>query len=44
MLDENSNIAKFYKMFDVTEGEECTGDILNFVYNINKCDNYNNLK
>lgn len=44
LLDENSNIAKFYKMFEVTEGEECTADILNFVYNVRKCDNYNNLE
>ena len=31
-------------MFEVTEGEECTADILNFVYNVRKCDNYDNLE
>ena len=27
-------------MFDVYEGEECTKDILNFVYGIDKCEDY----
>ncbi len=44
LLEGNSNIAKFYKMFNVIEGKECIDDILNFVYNIRECDNYNSLQ
>lgn len=44
LLEENSNITKFYKMFNVIEGKECIDDILNFVYNIRECDNYNSLQ
>lgn len=40
IIDKNSNIAKFYNLFDVYEGEECTKDILNFVYGIDKCEDY----
>lgn len=43
MLDNNSNIAKFYNMFDIIEGEECIDDILNFVYNVKECYNYKDL-
>lgn len=32
IVDKNSNIYKFYELFDVTEGESCVEDILNFVY------------
>lgn len=32
IVDKNSNIYKFYELFDVTEGESCIEDILNFVY------------
>ena len=31
-------------LFDVIDGEDCIKDILNFVYNIDKCDNYNLLQ
>lgn len=44
LLEENSNIAKFYKLFNVIEGKECIDDILNFVYNIRECDNYSDLQ
>lgn len=40
IIDKNSNISKFYNLFDVHNGEECTKDILNFVYGIDKCEDY----
>ncbi len=40
ILDKNTNISRFHSLFNVSEGEECTMDILNFVYGIDKCDNY----
>lgn len=44
ILDNNTNISKFHDLFDVIDGEDCIKDILNFVYNIDKCDNYNLLQ
>lgn len=44
MLNDNSNIAKFNDLFDIIEGEECIGDILNFVYNVKECNNYKDLE
>lgn len=38
--DKNSNISKFYDLFDITEGEECINDILNFIYSLDKCEDY----
>ena len=40
IIDENSNISKFHNLFDITEGEECINDILNFVYGIDECEDY----
>lgn len=40
IINKNSNIAKFYNLFDICEGEECTKDILNFVYGIDQCEDY----
>lgn len=40
IIDKNSNISKFYDLFDVTEGEECINDILNFVYGKDQCEDY----
>lgn len=40
IVDKNSNISKFYELFDVTEGEECINDILNFVYGMDQCEDY----
>ncbi len=40
IIDKNSNIAKFYDLFDVTSKEECISDILNFVYEIDECEDY----
>lgn len=42
-IDINSNIHKFYNLFDVVDGEDCTNDILNFVYNLSECNNYEEL-
>lgn len=42
-IDSSSNIAKFYKLFEVKDGPDATKDILNFVFNIQECDNYSNL-
>lgn len=43
LIDKNTNIYKFYSLFDVLDGEECTHDLLNFVFNIKECNNYNEL-
>ena len=43
LVDKNSNIASFQSLFEITEGEECLEDILNFVYGISEIDDYNNL-
>ncbi len=43
MIDSNSNIGKFYNLFEVQDGTDAKKDILNFVFNIQECDNYNNL-
>ena len=40
IIDRNSNISKFYDLFDVTEGEECINDILNLVYGMDQCEDY----
>ena len=44
IIDSNSNISKFYNLFKVSNGENCISDILNFVYNLDVCDNYLNLE
>jgi len=43
IIDSNSNIAKFYRLFNVKDGPDAKKDILNFVFNMQECDNYNNL-
>lgn len=43
IIDSNSNIAKFYNLFEVEDGIDAKKDILNFVFNIQECDSYNNL-
>lgn len=43
IIDSNSNIAKFYNLFEVKDGLDATEDILNFVFNVQECSNYNNL-
>lgn len=44
IIDKDSNIAKFYKLFEVKDGVDATKDILNFVFNVQECSNYDNLK
>lgn len=43
IIDKNSNIYKFYNLFNVEEGESCIDDILNFVYQKNFFADYNKL-
>ena len=43
IIDSNSNIGKFYNLFEVQDGLDAKKDILNFVFNMQECDNYNNL-
>lgn len=43
IVDKNSNIALFHELFDVEDGDNCVGDILNFVFEVNYCDDYDNL-
>lgn len=43
IINSNSNIAKFYSLFDVKDGPDATKDILNFVFETQECDNYNAL-
>lgn len=43
MLDSNSNIYRFYDLFEVEQGEECTSDILNFVFNVTSVNSYEEL-
>ncbi len=43
IIDSNSNIAKFYNLFEVQDGPDVQKDILNFVFNMQECDDYNNL-
>ena len=40
IVDKNTNISKFHSLFEVVDGENCLHDILNFVYNIDNCDDY----
>lgn len=44
IIDKNSNIYKFYSLFNVVDGENCIDDILNFVYQEKDVNNYNELK
>lgn len=44
IINKTSNIAKFYKLFEVKDGPDATKDILNFVFNVQECDNYNELQ
>ena len=43
IIDSSSNIRKFYNLFEVKDGEDATKNILNFVFNIQECADYNNL-
>lgn len=43
MLKNNANIVRFSKHFVITEGEECTEDILNFIFELTECRDYKEL-
>jgi len=43
IINSNSNIAQFYKLFEVKDGPDATKDILNFVFEIQECDDYTKL-
>lgn len=43
MLDKNSNIVKFQELFGIKQDKNGIDDILNFVFNLRECDDYNNL-
>ena len=44
IIDRNSNIYKFYKLFKITSSNnDATSDILEFVFKLQECDNYNML-
>lgn len=40
LVDKDTNIYKFQELFNVEDGENCINDILNFVYETEKCDDY----
>ena len=40
LVDKNTNIYKFQELFNVEDGESCIDDILNFVFETEKCDDY----
>lgn len=44
LLNDNSNIKIFSKLFDVVDGKNCINDILNFVYDKLNCEDYNTLQ
>lgn len=44
VLDKNSNITKFYNMFNIIEEKDGLDDILNFVFNVRECNDYTELK
>ena len=44
IINKDTNISKFYNLFDVIDGENCIKDILDFVYGLEKCNNYNELQ
>lgn len=43
IIDKDSNIARFYNLFEVKDGLDATKDILNFVFDVQECSDYNNL-
>lgn len=43
IVNNNSNIAKFQDLFNITKLIDGKKDILKFVFNIEECDDYNNL-
>ena len=44
IISDDSNIHKFYELFDVEDGEDCNDDLLNFVYQVKDIKDYNELE
>ena len=44
ILDRNSNIAKFYNMFEIIDEKDGLDDVLNFVFNVKNITQYSQLK
>lgn len=44
IVEEDSNIAKFYDLFDIIAEEDGTEDVLNFVFSLNECNDYSQLQ
>lgn len=44
LVDSNSNIAKFYNLFEIVGEKDGIKDVLNFVFNITECSDYNKLE
>lgn len=44
LLNSNSNIYNFQKLFDIKDGENAIKDILNFVYGLQEVNNFEELK
>lgn len=40
LVDDNSNIALFYELFDVIEREDATNDLLNFIFDLKDCTDF----
>lgn len=40
LVNKDTNIYKFQELFNVEDGESCIDDILNFVFETEKCDEY----
>ena len=40
IITKNTNIYQFHDLFDVKNGKDCVLDILNFVFEMEKCDDY----
>ena len=40
LVNKDTNIYKFQELFNVEDGENCIKDILNFVFEIDNCDDY----
>ena len=44
LVGRESNIFNFYNLFEIVEGKECLYDILNFVFNMKNCNDFNTLE
>lgn len=43
LVKKDSNIYKFYGLFEIEEGDDCFDDILNFIFEIESINDYNKL-